>query len=685
MHCLRRLSKSHRMSIITSIHQPNHEIVFMFDKIYVLSKGGNCLFSGTPKQIPSYLKESNIIINENQVPIEQLLSLASIESYRENIDLLAKKTREEVKQLINEDIKNQMKLTDNGLEFRSKSFKGIDMWYIMTRTVTQQFVSQWKALLIQFLWYLLFPLFSSSAFNEDIGKASACIDRSMLTNTTCLRQLDDDYLIFQNLNFMYFMTLLVLFIHLCQSTLTYLTDLKIFFNEYQNSKNLFLLFNSFKYFDNRIINDLLFHQSIEWYSTGSYFWAKNFVELMPTLLFSMMYAFLVFKFSGQYSEDHRDVQFVLVMMLGFVCTEGIGHTIGIILINYHQIAVMLSLCLFLSLSLFANFFILIKDMPLLFQYMSEISFFKFLFSSILLIIYGQNRCSKEKSYIMLKYGINDNQLCNNYLKLMTYALSLRIIPFLVLYFKNNLKFRVNYIRNKNQISEESIDLNSNYLTITECNEKEKDLAEEDRQLIIALNNTNIKTVENGGQKSLKYRISIAWNRLTLKIPKSFLNKEKLILDNICGYFHFSSINAIMGCSGAGKTSLLKCINGLNYEYLSDETTFLLNKNFLIKSCFITQEVKDHLLTGLTAGQAMTYASKLKNSDPVFDHKKNVEKLMDELLIRNTYETNVENCSGGEQKRLVIAMELTSHFKPNLICIDEPTSGLDSNAAEVVSH
>ena len=140
----------------------------------------------------------------------------------------------------------------------------------------------------------------------------------------------------------------------------------------------------------------------------------------------------------------------------------------------------------------------------------------------------------------------------------------------------------------------------------------------------------------------------------------------------------------MGCSGSGKTSLLKCINGLYFDYLTDETNIFLNKNSRIKTCFITQEVKDHILTGLTAGQAMTYASKLKNTKKTFNHKENVKNIMEELLIRNVFDTNVEKCSGGEQKRLIIAMELTSIIKPNLICIDEPTSGLDSKAAEVVS-
>jgi hypothetical protein len=52
-----------------------------------------------------------------------------------------------------------------------------------------------------------------------------------------------------------------------------------------------------------------------------------------------------------------------------------------------------------------------------------------------------------------------------------------------------------------------------------------------------------------------------------------------------------------------------------------------------------------------------------------------------LNITNTANTFVDKCSGGQQKRIAIALELTAEDKPNLLCIDEPTSGLDSCAAE----
>ncbi len=71
-------------------------------------------------------------------------------------------------------------------------------------------------------------------------------------------------------------------------------------------------------------------------------------------------------------------------------------------------------------------------------------------------------------------------------------------------------------------------------------------------------------------------------------------------------------------------------------------------------------------------------------DGSFDHKSNVRKLLKDFMLDNCAETRVEKCSGGQMKRLVIALELTPAVKPNLICLDEPTSGLDSNSAVEVS-
>ena len=150
---------------------------------------------------------------------------------------------------------------------------------------------------------------------------------------------------------------------------------------------------------------------------------------------------------------------------------------------------------------------------------------------------------------------------------------------------------------------------------------------------------------------------------------------------------FSTLTAVMGPSGVGLTSLLKCLNGLNNSKLSNETKIRLNSSEKIRSTFIGHNEKEFLIMGLTAKQIMIYASKLKNSkcDQDFDHESNVNKIMSDLLITDTMNTKAKDCSGGQQKRLAIALELTARHKPNVMFIDEPTTGLDSNVAENVSH
>ena len=83
--------------------------------------------------------------------------------------------------------------------------------------------------------------------------------------------------------------------------------------------------------------------------------------------------------------------------------------------------------------------------------------------------------------------------------------------------------------------------------------------------------------------------AIAWENLSYSIETILSNK--LILINLKGKIDFGTITALMGLSGAGKATLLKCINGIKRSGISKNIQFYVNKSIKIKPVFIVQEPK----------------------------------------------------------------------------------------------
>ena len=75
--CLKNLTENYQLAIVTSIHQPNSDVLMMFDKLYVLAKGGCCVFDGETTQLKDHLEQCKVECLDWQVPIEELIKLAS--------------------------------------------------------------------------------------------------------------------------------------------------------------------------------------------------------------------------------------------------------------------------------------------------------------------------------------------------------------------------------------------------------------------------------------------------------------------------------------------------------------------------------------------------------------------------------------------------------------------------------
>ncbi|OBA62808.1 ABC transporter ATP-binding protein [Mycobacterium sp. 1100029.7] len=154
---------------------------------------------------------------------------------------------------------------------------------------------------------------------------------------------------------------------------------------------------------------------------------------------------------------------------------------------------------------------------------------------------------------------------------------------------------------------------------------------------------------------------------------------KQLLDHISLTARPGTLTAIIGGSGAGKTTLSRLIAG--YTSPSSGTVTFEGHNIHTDYSSLRSRIgmvpqDDVVHRQLTVNQALGYAAELRLPPDTSkaERAQVVAQVLEELEMTKHADTRVDKLSGGQRKRASVALELLT--QPSLLLLDEPTSGLD---------
>ncbi|MGP1617520.1 amino acid ABC transporter ATP-binding protein [Peptostreptococcus stomatis] len=159
-----------------------------------------------------------------------------------------------------------------------------------------------------------------------------------------------------------------------------------------------------------------------------------------------------------------------------------------------------------------------------------------------------------------------------------------------------------------------------------------------------------------------------------------------VLKGISFQIDDGEIGVVLGKSGAGKTTLIRCINGLE----SFDSGKIVLDDVEIKSINDMKEIRGQIGMVFQNFNLFPHLSVLENiiESPVRVFGRNKDEVVKEALdllemvdLLDKRDNYPHQLSGGQQQRVAIARSCA--LKPKVLCFDEPTSALDKDNIQKV--
>ena len=360
---LKGLTVAGRTTVLASVHQPSASVFNSFDQIYLLSNEGKNIYAGPPTEVPGFLRSLNIK-KGNASDSEWMLEIASGNLPSSTNELMEEMTQVQRNKPLplncqeNDIVPLQSLLTmrrDPGVS----SVKQLSL--LAARSLKSHCFESWQ-FLFKFLLNIVMALMVVHLWTEPLGSENGCwSDQRSNSTAQYLRTISR---VTGNCNYLYAITTYVLIVFSIASVLVIPFEFNTVHKELAN----------------------------KWYHPFTYFISKLLVDLPITLVTSVPMLWLGYYLTEQIPDYWRFLLYVGVYFFYCYACESLGALIGVIFSNDLAIAVLLTMCLTFPIIMFAGFLVKLSDISWYFSPGKYTSFQGFAFQSVLVIVYGFDRC-----------------------------------------------------------------------------------------------------------------------------------------------------------------------------------------------------------------------------------------------------------------------------------------------------
>ena len=365
-------------AIMCSIHQPSARVMNNFHKIYVLSSDGRCIFQGPPGRLLSHLSKFDLTCPQFHNPADFIIEIASGDYGLEPINKLALfETDRQLDELNSEKIINvgsgglavgvrervvYMKVSRVIQRMKNRSFPiFLHTFLLWKRTLTTN-LREPKLTWLRLMQAIFIALIMSFLYDYPIGEPDGCYPRSDQAFTE-LRSTED------NIAFVFFITLFTVMASMMPTVLTFPSEVSILLQERNNG----------------------------WYSCATYYVAKIIAEFPLQVIITSTFIAIIYPMTGQIMEWHRFGYFSLICLLISSIAQCVGILFGTYYVRSVENAVFLAPLSMAPVFLLSGFFGKLSTIPMVLKPFAYVSYVRYAFEALLVILYGFDRCSDPTS------------------------------------------------------------------------------------------------------------------------------------------------------------------------------------------------------------------------------------------------------------------------------------------------